>query len=125
VWGWEYHAVGGYSGPWSHQVRVNNIRIRFAHAENMGAAHAPHKLFVGPANGIGISAQMGASKMSVDQLTQELQQELGEGIKVYRAGPSTSGASGVQALIEYGNGITLQELHDRIVKFASALAKHQ
>jgi len=117
VWGWKDNSPRGHTGPWSHSIVVNGVRIAIAHPENM--------VDIGPANGIGLSGRIWGTTKIPENPKQELQEELGAGIKVFSAAGTKPIAFGVQALIEYGNGISLQEVHDRISRFASVMAKHQ
>ena len=116
VWGWKDTTPGGHTGPWSHLLSVDGVQIVLGHPENSE---------IGFANGIVLIGRIAEGIKSSVQLNEELQKELGDGIKLYHAEGRPKPSFGVQALIAYGNGITLQDLHDRIERFAKVMAKHQ
>jgi hypothetical protein len=116
AWGWRDNRAGGHTGPWSHMIDVDNTLIALGH---------PGSTDIGVVNGIALLGRIPSTDPKSGDVLVRLQQEVGNDIKLFRAEGTDRFHFGVLALVDYGNGITLQDLHDRIEKFAKIIASHQ
>ncbi len=117
VWGWKNRASGGSTGGWKHQIELGDTRVSLFH---------PNVSEVVNGEGVGLNAQItlleGANREAIlDKLKAEGLPEM----EFFWISPSGIERIHVNAYVHYGKGMSLQDLHNRIEKFAKIVGKYR